>query len=115
MSRRMGGRGRELPGGNSEFERVQVALDWSDPDEEYTPSTMTFFFFAPHSFQNIFPFICYVYYPSRFIHSVHSSYASVTSHTQSRPTHGVPYALCYVALVRIFEYELYPRVSRGCL
>jgi len=59
-------------------------------------------FFLSSFFSEHLSIIDYVYYPSRFIHFVHSSYASVTSYTQSRPTHGVPYALCYVALVPNF-------------
>jgi len=46
------GRGRELPGGNSEFERGQVFFKLGEQYIIYDN------IFSPRSFQDIFPFVC---------------------------------------------------------
>jgi len=107
MSRRMGGRGRELPGGNNE------CLGLTQTRNIRHLYDISFSLLAEHL---SILFIYLLRLPSPFIPSCSTTRLtqSVILHTQSRPTHGVPYALCYVALVRIFIYDFF-MISPPCM
>jgi hypothetical protein len=95
MSKKMGGRGRGLPGGNNDGDDSQGSITLGCPDEGYTPSTRIFIlsFLSDHlSFPLPFRLDILFNCPTHLLHYI-----------QSRPTHGVSYAICYVALVRIFN------------